>query len=105
MESKQKVAVSILRQYEESPNKLYSYNVKVNKDYKDRFTILYRKMIKLKDNQVLTLCPGIYVDDVAEQIKKRLWYPSSPQFVFMEGSYIIMLGFDTRILVVQLSDN
>ena len=94
MESKKKVAVSALRLFIKELN---TYQAAVNSPESitnGRFTNLYRKIIKLKDGQVILLINHwAYVADIREQ--KMIYGANSLPLFTVSGNYILFMNPQT----------
>jgi hypothetical protein len=109
IESKQKIAVAKIQVYYEGESKIFNYiaNHGEKKDFfrhdDDRFSYLYRNMIKLKDGQVLTFDGEFYITDIKEQKKlpAKGW---SAKFVIC-GNYFITFGLKTELNIFRLYDD
>ena len=115
IELKQKVAVSDLKIFYEGLSKLENYFMnsdkkkpirKIREMFEDRFKVLYRNMINLKDDRVLVLSQygGFYIADIREQIKKPTNKGNSALFT-ISGNFIITLYQDTKLVVYRLYDD
>ena len=111
MELKQKVAVSEVKLFYEGESKLS--NLILNSGCKkkitkgnNRFKVLYRKMIKLKDGRILTLSEhgNFYITDIREQKKISINKGNSALFT-VSGNFIITLFLETKLEVFRLYDD
>ena len=97
MESKQKVAVSELKEFVQG--KYYSLDNKIQISRENRFNNLYRNMIKLKDGRVITLDYQFYLTDVREQIREPT-AKGSAKFVYIDN-YMICMGYNSWLIVYK----
>lgn len=112
LELKQRVAVSALKYFIRGENKLMNLLANLFKDYKgiskefeNRFKTLYRKMIKLKDGQVLTNEGYFLISDIREQTKtKTMLGGTSAQFVVC-GNFLVSYFLDGTVCIYRLYDN
>ena len=98
MESKQKVAVCVPKQYIRESN--YFYN-----NYADRKTgggEIYKKMFKLKDGQVLL--ETCYITDIREQICEQKIKNLNMFDYELFGDYLIMYCIDSSIIIFKISN-
>ena len=111
IETKQKVAVSALKYFEENEGKLNNILANIAnkkkgqlKEYENRFKGLYRKMIKLKDGQVLTNEGFFLIADIREQTKRQKLSGATAQFVVC-GNFVVTYFFDGSICIYRLYDD
>ena len=113
LDSKQKVAVAALKYFMEGQGKLMNIigNIANNKEkrlkeYQNRFKALYRKMLKLKDGQVLTNEGYFLIADIREQTKRQTMTPTvaTAQFVVC-GNFLVSYFLDGTICIYRLYDN
>ena len=97
MESKQKVAVSELKEFVQG--KYYSLDNKIQISRENRFNNLYRNMIKLKDGRVITLDYRFYLTDVRDQIREPT-DKGSAKFVYIDN-YMICMGYNSWLIVYK----
>lgn len=98
MESKQKVAVCVPKLYIKESNSFYNI-------YADRKTgsgEIYKKMIKLKDGQVLL--ETCYTTDIREQICEQKIKNLNIINYELFGEYLIMYCIDTSIIIFKISN-
>ena len=111
MELKQKVAVSEVKLFYEGESKLSNFILNSGSKKKitkgnNRFKVLYRKMIKLKDGRILTLSEhgNFYITDIREQKKISINKGNSALFT-VSGNFIITLFLETKLEVFRLYDD
>lgn len=101
MESKQKVAVSVLRIFEQG--KYYSVEKKKTINHRNRFDNLYRNMVKLKDGRIIVFDYRYYLADIREQVKETANLGSA-KFAYI-GNYMICYGYQTMLVVYKIFDD
>ena len=103
MESKQKVAVSLLRKYIKELNIYENINEKPEIENRSQFYYLSKKMIKLKDGRVIIIRRNANVADIREQVilQDIFLYAVSSDFV-VSGNYIVSLFPKASISVFQI---
>ena len=112
MESKQKVAVSILKYYIKQFNKYITADEKGELGEHGKFAYLSRKMIKLKDGRVFIVRRNARIADIREQIMQEEFLPIitsdfkaysliTSEFI-VSGNYIISLNREAGIYVLQI---
>ena len=74
------------------------------KEYQNRFKALYRKMLKLKDGQVLTNEGYFLISDIREQTKTKTITGTSAQFVVC-GNFLVSYYLDSTVSIYRLYDN
>ena len=108
MESKQKVAVSVLSYNIPGMGKLENIAIKLSekkekKDGNNRFQALYREMIKLIDGQLVVLNQTWSFADIREQKLQKGTIGNSAKF-FVCGNCIISLSLKGILMAVEFSD-
>ena len=108
MESKQKVAVSVLSNNIPGMGKLENIAIKLSekkekKDGNNRFQALYREMIKLIDGQLVVLNQTWSFADIREQKLQKGTIGNSAKF-FVCGNCIISLSLKGILMAVEFSD-
>ena len=112
MESKQKVAVSILKYYIKQFNKYITADEKGELGEHGKFAYLSRKMIKLKDGRVFIVRRNARIADIREQMMQEEFLPIitsdfkaysliTSEFI-VSGNYIISLNREAGIYVLQI---
>ena len=112
MESKQKVAVSILKYYIKQFNKYITADERGELGERGKFAYLSRKMIKLKDGRVFIVRSNARIADIREQIMQEEFLPIitsdfkacsliTSEFI-VSGNYIISLNREAGIYVLQI---
>ena len=76
----------------------------ISKEFENRFKTLYRKMIKLKDGQVLTNEGYFLISDIREQTKTKTITGTSAQFVVC-GNFLVSYYLDSTVSIYRLYDN
>lgn len=116
MESKQKVAVSILRYYIKQFNKYMTADEKGELGGRGKFGYLSRKMIKLKDGRVFIVrSSSARIADIREQVMQEVFLPYitsdfkacaliTSEFI-ASGNYIVSLNLEGGIYVLQIYSN